>query len=96
MKKSSKTNKKIILEKVKDLGLEVGCWDNDMEKLPKEELKIVLDKIGFGSSDIQIVINGVDYLVEYNEVDNECDFCLKTRVEYESMFGEIYEEDWER
>lgn len=89
-----KSNKEIITKLIKKQGMVLGCWDKEMEKISKNELKRVLDKIGYGSTDVHIKIRRKDYVVEVSEVDNECDFKLLSRATYEDLYGKIYEEDW--
>lgn len=86
-------NKKIILKKVKELGFELGCWDNDMEKLSLKELKKVTDNATEDYTDVHVQVRGKHYIVEICTVDGEKDFQILSRAEYEDRYGEI--EEWE-
>lgn len=91
-----KTNKEQVEETISKEGLVLCSCTKDIEKLPKKELSRVLDTIGYGSStNIYMNFDNTDYIVEVSEVDSEVDIWLVTRKDYEDIYGEIYEEDWE-
>ena len=82
-----KTNKQIIIEKIKSEGYEIGIYDKLIDKLNKTNLKKVLDNIRY-TSDTRICINRKPFIVEISEVDNEIDFNVLTLREYKYRYGE--------
>lgn len=84
-----KTNKEIIINKIKSEGYTLGIYDNMLDKLNKQNLKKVLDNIKY-VSDTKVFINRKPYIVEISEVDSEIDFSIITLVEYESRYGKWY------
>ena len=85
-----KTNKEIIVNKIKSEGYTLGIYDNALNKLNKQNLKKVLDNIRY-TSDTKIFINRKPHIVEISEVDSEIDFNILTLVEYESRYGKYYQ-----
>ena len=45
MNTKTKANKDIIEDKVKKLGYKIGCYDDNIDKISKKELKNVLDAL---------------------------------------------------
>lgn len=84
-----KTNKEIIINKIKSEGYTLGIYDNALDKLNKQNLKKVLDNIKY-VSDTKVFINRKPYIVEISEVDSEIDFSIITLDEYESRYGKWY------
>ena len=84
-----KTNKEIIVSKIKSEGYTLGIYDTILDKLNKQNLKKVLDNIKY-VSDTKVFINRKPYIVEISEVDSEIDFSIITLVEYESRYGKWY------
>ena len=84
-----KTNKEIIINKIKSEGYTLGIYDNMLDKLNKQNLKKVLDNIKY-VSDTKVFINRKPYIVEISEIDSEIDFSIITLVEYESRYGKWY------
>lgn len=84
-----KTNKEIIVSKIKSEGYTLGIYDNILDKLNKQNLKKVLDNIKY-VSDTKVFINRKPYIVEISEVDSEIDFSIITLDEYESRYGKWY------
>lgn len=84
-----KTNKEIIVSKIKSEGYTLGIYDNTLDKLNKQNLKKVLDNIKY-VSDTKVFINRKPYIVEISEIDSEIDFSIITLVEYESRYGKWY------
>lgn len=94
--KVKKTNKELVDEVIAKEELVLDSYDSKLDKIPAKQFQKVLDAIGYGSSSsIHISFNNKDYIVEISEVDSEVDIWLITREEYESQYGEIYEEDWD-
>ena len=81
-----KTNREIIVEKLKSEGYILGCWDKQLDKLNKSNLKKVLDNIRY-TSDTKVFYNRVPFIVEISECDNEIDFNVLTLKEYEYRYG---------
>lgn len=86
-----KTNKEIIINKIKSEGYILGIYDNALNKLNKQNLKKVLDNIKY-VSDTKVFINRKPYIVEISEIDNEIDFNVITLNEYESRYGKFVED----
>ena len=86
-----KTNKEIIINKIKSEGYIIGIYDNQLNKLNKQNLKKVLDNIKY-VSDTKVFINRKSYIVEISEVDNEIDFNVISLNEYESRYGKFLED----
>ena len=84
-----KTNKEIIINKIKSEGYTLGIYDNALDKLNKQNLKKVLDNIKY-VSDTKVFINRKPYIVEISEVDSEIDFSIITLDEYERRYGKWY------
>lgn len=83
-----KTNKQIIIEKIKSEGYILGCYDKQLDKLNKTNLKKVIDNIRY-NADTKVFLNRKCYIVQIDEVDNmEIDFNMITIQEYENMYGE--------
>ena len=81
-----KTNREIIIEKLKSEGYILGCWDKQLDKLNKSNLKKVLDNIRY-TSDTKVFYNRIPFIVEISECDNEIDFNVLTLKEYEYRYG---------
>lgn len=84
-----KTNKEIIVNKIKSEGYTLGIYDNTLNKLNKQNLKKVLDNIRY-TSDTKVFINRKPYIIEISEVDSEVDFNALTLAEYENRYGTWY------
>ena len=84
-----KTNKGIIINKIKSEGYTLGIYDNTLNKLNKQNLKKVLDNIKY-VSDTKVFINRKPYIIEISEVDYEVDFNALTLAEYENRYGKWY------
>lgn len=82
-----KTNKQIIIEKIKSEGYDIGIYDKFIDKLNKTNLKKVLDNIRY-ISDTKVFIDRKPFIVEIDEVNNEVDFNVLTLKEYEYRYGE--------
>ena len=81
-----KTNREIIVEKLKSEGYVLGCWDKQLDKLNKNNLKKVLDNIRY-TSDTKVFYNRIPFIVEISECNNEIDFNVLTLKEYEYRYG---------
>ena len=86
-----KTNKEIIINKIKSEGYIIGIYDNTLNKLNKQNLKKILDNIKY-TSDTKIFINRKPYIVEISEVDSEIDFNVISLNEYENRYGKFLED----
>ena len=84
-----KSNKEIIINKIKSEGYILGIYDNTLNKLNKQNLKKVLDNIRY-TSDTKVFINRKPYIIEISEVDSEVDFNALTLAEYENRYGRWY------
>lgn len=79
-------NKDFIINYLKELGFELGCYDNDMEKLTKKQLKTLMEAVKYGSCDIDVLIKRKKYVIEAMYVDNEVDFYVLTNKEYQERY----------
>lgn len=84
-----KSNKEVIINKIKSEGYILGIYDNTLNKLNKQNLKKVLDNIKY-ISDTKVFINRKPYIIEISEVDSEVDFNALTLAEYENRYGRWY------
>jgi hypothetical protein len=84
------TNKQRILQQLKKQSEKytIGCYSEDMEKVPQKELQKIIDVLGQEYTDIYIHIRGKLYIVELATVDNEKDFVLLEGTQYFSRYGE--------
>lgn len=86
-------NKELIAERIENLVKEtgvkfsLGCWDKNIEKVSKKELKKVIDGITGDSTDVDVCIRKKLYVVEISMCNNEIDFNLLTQKEYLSRYG---------
>ncbi|PLS19058.1 hypothetical protein CVD28_01240 [Bacillus sp. M6-12] len=87
------TNKAKIEEKLNELGLSMGGYNSELERLSKKELEKVLDNMEYGSTDIQVKIRQKEYVVEVYHVDNEVDFGMLTTEQYENRYGRAVGEE---
>lgn len=89
-----KTNKEIIIEKLKEMNFQIGCYDVKIDKVSKAEFQKILNSLNDESTDIDIKIRRVEYVVEIQTVDDEKDFSIMTKNEYISRYGdERYDEE---
>lgn len=93
MNTKTKTNKDIIEDKVKKLGYKIGCYDDNIDKISKKELKKILDALEEEYTDIRIKVRKKEFVVEIATVDNEKDFNMKTLEEYIYLYGDEILED---
>ncbi len=86
------TNNNILVIKnhIKKLGLTVGSIDTDLNKLTKKALNELLSYDG-DYTDIVVLVNGKQYIVECTEVDTEVDMILYSKSEYINKYGDEYE-----
>ena len=82
-----KTNREIIVEKLKSEGYILGCWDKQLDKLNKSNIKKVLDNISY-TDDTKVLYNRMAYVVQIdNSIDLEVDFNMISLETYIFMFG---------
>ena len=81
-------NKKAVIKAVEKTGAVLGCWDNCMDLLSRIQIKKVIDSIGYGSTDVDVVIKRKPYIVEISELDNEIDFNVLSKAEYIDRYGD--------
>lgn len=84
------TNQTTIKEKLLSVGMTLGGYNPDMDKLSKRDLKKVIDNMEHGSGDVGITGKRV---VEINHVDNEVDFGIITTAEYARRYGRIFQDN---
>lgn len=87
------TNKELIQKEIKKLkdNYTLGCWDNNIEKISKKELKKVLNSIYPSSTDVYVNIRGNLYIVEIAICDEDVDFTLYEAIEYFNKYGNLEE-----
>jgi hypothetical protein len=83
-------NDVLIKQKLLGIGLSLGCYDSRIEKLSKEELVKITDKLEYGSTDVGVTLGGKEYIVEVFHVDNEVDLNIITANEYAKKYGRIF------
>lgn len=89
----AKTNKEIVIDKLKGTEFTLGGFNDKMELLNKNNLKKVTDNMGYGSTDVDVFINRKPFVVEIFHVDNEIDFGILSKDEYISRYGNERYED---
>lgn len=89
-----KTNKDRVLEVLVKKDLVLGCWDVQMEQLTLKSLKLVLENVGYGGTDIKVPLKRKPHVVQIDEVDNEVDFSIISKAEYIDRYGdEFFDEE---
>lgn len=90
-----KAVREIIDETIEKLGYEIGCWDEKMERIPKDELDNVLKVLEgnyYDYTDVKVMVDGEYHIVEIATVDNEKDFTLVNIYDYIRQYGGDMEE----
>lgn len=86
-------NKELIENKINSLGYKLGCYDKAIDNLQKRCINLLLENIDGDSTDVDIVNNGTEYIIEINVVDNEIDLSMITKKDYIARYGNSrYEE----
>lgn len=86
-------NKQVIQSVLKANNMVLGCWDSDIERLNKTNLKKVLEEIPYQSAtSIKVFINRVPHMVSLDFIEDagtvEADFSILTLKEYIDRYGE--------
>ena len=81
------SNYENLEEKVKSMGMNIGCYQQQLESLPEEAINKVLEQVEYGSCDVQVVLNNQPFVVEVYHVDNEVDFELISAEDYANQYG---------
>lgn len=87
-----KTNKDRIQRKLVQEGYKLGCYDNGLEKLNYANLMKVINRIPEGATDVPVFINRKPHIVEIFDVDDEYDFKLLSKAQYQSQYGHQYDD----
>lgn len=85
-------NKEIINSKLKDSTYIIGCYDNTLEQLSKEELDKVIDRMFDDYTDVEVYVKNIPYIVEIATVGNEIDFSMISKDGYANKYGRAYGE----
>ena len=83
-------NKTSIRNKLEEFNRIVGCYDDGIERLNKNNLKKVLEALEFGGdTDVTVSLNGKKYVIEIvtTSSDDEVDFYMSTLKEYNDKYG---------
>lgn len=80
--------RELIENKVKEEGLELGCYNDMINKLPKKMVAKIIDSITGDSGDIGVTYRKKKFVIEMMAVDNELDFYMTPLAEYVSLCGE--------
>lgn len=86
-------NKLAIQEKLMSIGFSLGIYDSEMDKLSKKELKKVLENMEYGDTDIVVMLDKKEYIVEVFYVENEVDFKVTSPKDYAKTYGRIFNQD---
>lgn len=81
------TNKERLIKALKKDNYKLGCYDNKIEKLSYNQIKKIIDNIGYGSTDILVSLNRKKYIVEVSEVEDELDFSIISLPDYVNQYG---------
>ena len=76
-----------LINKLSNLGFELGCYDNALEKLSPYYQTKVLSSSYECWTDVKVKIDGRPYVVEISTVDTEKDFTLISANEYKNRYG---------
>ena len=89
------TYKERIEGRVKALGCRLGVYDKNINELSESAFNEVVDCADEEYTDVVVVSNKKQYVVEIATVDNEKDFTLYTKNEYIGKYGEEYKSKFE-
>lgn len=81
------TNKELLECELKRLGLELGCYNDKINRINKSEVKKILNNIEEEHTDIKIKFMKKDYVIEIKTVDKEKDLDMLSLEEYNSLYG---------
>ena len=84
---AKQTNREILEAEAKELDLEIGCYNNKVDKLTKKELNKVLENMEF-QADTDVFLNRRLHVVEIDIVDSEIDFNILSQSEYVGRYGD--------
>lgn len=86
----AKSNRAILDTEAKLVGLQLECYDKDMDKLSKAELSKVIEALDYGSStDVDVYVKGKLHVVEVVVMeDNTVDFSMLSQAEYIDRYGD--------
>lgn len=80
-------NKEKLKEKAKEFNYVIGCYDVKIDKLSKKQLQRIVDNITGDYTDVPVVLDRKEYVVEIAYVDNEIDFSLVSKNDYINRYG---------
>ena len=81
-------NRQAITKAVKEAGAKIGCYDKEVNRLDKKALEKVIDMIPYkDSTDIDVIHNGTNYVIEMESVDNEIDLYIISLEDYNNKYG---------
>lgn len=83
-----KSNEDIVTAEVEKLGYELSSCDSLINKLSKKELSKVIDVLDQEYTDVDVIINKKEYVVEITTVDDEKDLNVITKLEYISRYSD--------
>lgn len=86
----AKSNRAILDTEARLVGLQIECYDKDMDKLSKAELSKVIEALDYGSStDVDVYVKGKLHVVEVVVMeDNTVDFGMLSQAEYIDRYGD--------
>lgn len=81
-------NKELILERIKELGYTLGCYDKTLDSISKNKIKNIINMLDQEYIDEVITIKRKKYVMEVSTVDNEKDIQLLPLDEYINRYGD--------
>lgn len=82
--------RKIIENKAKQLGYELGCYSSRLDKIiTKQALNKILEYMEFDSTDLFLRIRKKLYIVTIETVDNEKDISILSDIEYFNRYDSL-------
>lgn len=82
------TNRDKIIKKLETDGYSIGCYHNNINRLNYQNLKKILKKMCYGSTDVRVFLNRKPYVVEIFDIDGEYDFYMITKEEYITRYSD--------
>ena len=81
------SNRERISSELAKHGVSIGVYDTDLERLSANQIETVLEIAVHGSCDVEVSVNGVDSIVEVMYVDNEVDFHMLPKADYDEQYN---------
>lgn len=84
------TNKEIIENELNSIGYELGCWDNKINEIDKQEIEKIIFYLEEECIDIPIEHKNETHMIELKTVDKEKDLSMMEFNAYKVHYGVCY------